>query len=420
MIQPYLATDYVPLTPLQFIAQVPAQKRRIYEAAVQRYRKHGLYAKQCCVSAFVKFEKQVENVEKPDPAPRVIQTRSPVYHYRLGRFTRRIEHDIYDAIAALWGGPTVMKGMTPDEVATSMVAAWNTLNDPVAISLDAKRFDQHVSVDALKWEHKVYQHCFKNDPELVWLLKQQLHNVGYGEYSGGQIKYVTNGCRMSGDMNTGLGNCLIMCCLMRHFVTCLGLGGARLINNGDDCVLMVERGDVRKVLASFESWFLDYGFDMGLEAEPTDVLERIPFCQLRLIQTPTGWTMVRELKSLVKDAACLCATIDGVYSWMGAVGECGLALAGDIPIYGAVYRAYLRFGKPGKVTGNHNFRNTGMALACKGMNRGSLGAPADITRVSFYKAFGISPTMQVEAERRYEMLQRGEEARGYSLHTVYA
>ncbi len=419
MLQPHLRQDYVPMTDREFLNQVPAQKRRVYEAAVKRYHQHGLYSKQCCVSAFVKFEKQVVSESKPDPAPRVIQSRSPVYHYRLGRYTRRIEHDIYDAISKVWSGPTVMKGMTPDQVAECMVEAWNSFTDPMAISLDASRFDQHVSADALKWEHKVYKHCFPDEDELVWLLKQQVHNVGYGEYPGGQIKYKTNGCRMSGDMNTGLGNCIIMCCMMKKYVDSLSVR-ARLINNGDDCVLIVEREHVDRILETYDQFFLDLGFEMGLEAEPTDVLEKIPFCQLRLINTGHGWTMVRELKAIVKDAACLCPAIDGVQSWMGAVGECGMALAGDIPIYGAMYSSYMRNGKSGNVTGNHNFRNTGMAIAMRGMARHRYGEPTDQCRVSFYRAFGISPTAQLEYERYYTSLKSGELATGFSLHTVYA
>jgi len=147
-------------------------------------------------------------------------------------------------------------------------------------------------------------------------------------------------------------------------------------------------------------------------------LEQISFCQLRPVNTGRGWTMVRELKAVVKDAACLCPSVDGVRAWMGAVGECGLALAGDIPVYGAMYRAYARMGRVARVTGNHNFRNTGMAIACKGMARHMLGDVTDCARASFFYAFGISPTLQVELEDYYNNIHLGDpqDVRPFSAH----
>jgi len=424
-----MSDNYVPLSDRQFIAQVPAPKRRIYEAAMRRWYVNGLHKGQCGVSAFVKFEKQVEDDTKPDPAPRVIQTRSPVYHYRLGRYTRFIEHDIYKALENMWGGPTVMKGMNPNEVAGAIVTAWRSFAKPVGIGLDASRFDQHVSRDALKWEHEIYSRCFKDNAELRWLLKQQLENVGYGDYPGGQLRYKTCGCRMSGDMNTGLGNCLLMCCMMKAYVDSLGVT-ARLINNGDDCVLIVEEADLVRVMDSYKQWFLDMGFKMTLEGDGIAYIpEQITFCQLQLVFTGEhGWTMVRQLKAVVKDAACLTPDLSGVPTWMGAVGECGLALAGDIPVYGAIYQAYKRMGdsnrrdgKLQRVTIGHNaFRNTGMALASKGMSRGSNGVPTDEARASFYLAFGIEPALQRCLEHRFESITMvsSPTIEGFALHNL--
>ena len=411
----FVGRIYAPATDSQFLAGVPAAKRKIYARAISRYYSGGLHSNQCGVSAFVKFEKQVWDSVKPDPAPRVIQTRSPVYHYRLGRYTRVIEHDIYKGLDSLFGGPTVMKGYNPDQVATHIVDAWNSFNDPVGIPLDASRFDQHCSIDALKWEHNQYKFLFPGERELCWLLKRQERNKGYGDYPGGQIKYQTVGCRMSGDMNTGLGNCLLMVCMMRAFCDHCKVN-ARLINNGDDCVLLVERGNLARVAKECAPWFMTMGYNMKFEGDIAYRIEHITFCQLRPVRTPAGYTMVRDLKSIVKDAASLQPNINGVYAWMGAVGECGLALAGDIPVYGAIYSAYCRHGSLGRVRNHNNFRNTGMAIASRGMNRAANGPVADITRVSYYLAFGISPTHQVVIEKRFNELVAGSDPSPFALH----
>jgi len=318
-----------------------------------------------------------------------------------------------------------MKGMTPDQVAGAIVTAWRGFKAPVGIGLDASRFDQHVSREALEWEHGIYARRFVDNGELRWLLKQQLENVGYGDYPGGQIRYKTDGCRMSGDMNTGLGNCLLMCCMMKAYIDEIGITG-RLINNGDDCVLIVEQEDLQKVMDTYKQWFLEMGFKMTLEGDGIATrLEQIVFCQLQPVFTGEhGWTMVRQLKAVVKDAACLTPDLKGIPTWMGAVGECGLALAGDIPVYGAIYSAYARMGVVNKSDGRHQrvtnghaaFRNTGMALASRGMNRGA-NPVTDEARASFYFAFGVEPRLQREFEERYNSMNPGKGA-GFSLHNL--
>lgn len=320
-----------------------------------------------------------------------------------------------------------MKGMNPDQVASEIVSAWGQFNKPVGVPMDASRFDQHVSRDALTWEHAIYSGMFKDNTELKWLLKQQLVNRGYGDYPGGQIRYETDGCRMSGDMNTGLGNCLLMCGMMKAYVDEIGVH-SRLINNGDDCVLIMERCDLNKVLDSYVDWFLDMGFKMTLEGDKVaERIEEIVFCQLQPVNTGVfGWTMVRQLKAVVKDAACLTPDIKGISTWMGAVGACGLALAGDIPVYGAMYQAYANVGSNEKLCGRRSkvrdghaaFRNTGMALASRGMNRSANGSVSDDARASFYFAFGIEPTLQRLIEARYSNIELAENASGYSLHDL--
>jgi len=268
---------------------------------------------------------------------------------------------------------------------------------------------------------------FEDNSELKWLLKQQLDNVGYGDYPGGQIQYTTEGCRMSGDMNTGLGNCLLMCTMMYQYCKDIGVK-ARLINNGDDCVLIVEEEDLPKVMASYGDWFLKMGFKMTLEGDDiATAIEQVVFCQLQPVFTGEhGWTMVRQLKAIIKDAACLTPDIKGISTWMGAVGECGLALAGDIPVYGAVYRAYARMGDTSRADGRHQrvtighnaFRNTGMALASRGMNRAANGGPTPQARCSFYFAFGVEPDLQVAIEARFDNLERGKDVAPFSLHDL--
>ena len=104
-------------------------------------------------------------------------------------------------IDEIWNGPTIIKGYTVEQIGKIARDAWDSFVSPVAIGFDMKRFDQHVSSDALKWEHSVYLDAFCHDSYLAELLEWQLVNKGVGYASDGMIKYKVDGCRMSGDMN---------------------------------------------------------------------------------------------------------------------------------------------------------------------------------------------------------------------------
>lgn len=90
---------------------------------------------------------------------------------------------------------------------------------------------------------------------LSFLLNFQLKNKGTARFGseGLQIRYDVKGTRASGDMNTSSGNCMIMVSLVYSYMSTLGINW-RLANNGDDCVLMIERKDYH-LLSTLDSWF---------------------------------------------------------------------------------------------------------------------------------------------------------------------
>jgi len=402
------------LTGQQFVDQCPANKRNLYAAAGREYETRGWRKKDALIKTFVKYEK-LNFSKKKDPAPRVIQPRSPVYNYAVGRFTRRIEADMYKALAEEWrddGEPVVMKGMTVEDVATVIRTKWLRFQSPVAVGLDASRFDQHVSADALKWEHSVYNEIFK-DAELRMLLKQQLNNKGMAFIDGHKVKYSVSGTRASGDMNTSLGNCVIMCTLVREYVRSLGLK-CDFVNNGDDCVLLLEKRDLHKVCKlsdgkwgspHLEEWFLRYGFEMEVEA-PVFEFEHIVFCQsqpILLDAREDKWVMCRQpTAAFGKDAMSLTeATELGYRQWSYQVGVGGASLFGDLPIFGELYEYYKRNGVDSNVKNSLIVSDSGfMRMSSKPRIRGEYrGTISDDTRVSFYKAFGYTPSTQVAMER---------------------
>lgn len=391
------------LTRDDFIAQCPANKRRLYTSAADEYMARGWSDRDARIRAFVKFEK-LNFTSKVDPAPRVIQPRSPVYNYALGRYTRRVEHEMYDALAREWGDgePVVMKGMTVEDVAQAMRAKWLKFENPVAIGLDASRFDQHVSKEALKWEHSIYKRIFNYDPELCALLKQQCSNKGVAFLDGHKVTYSVEGTRASGDMNTSLGNCMIMCTLAREYLREIGVP-AEFVNNGDDCIVFMDKCNLYK-LRGLDEWFLRFGFEMEQE-EPVFEFEHCVFCQSQpvLIDSETDrYVMCRQPTSAFgKDALSLAVSTElGYRQWSYQVGVGGLALFGDLPIFCELYKAYKRNGVDSNIGKSLIISDSGFMRMCsKPRIRGEFrGVISDQTRISFFKAFGYPPSMQIAME----------------------
>jgi hypothetical protein len=374
-----------------FLGYYSGKQRAVYEKAAASLSTDPVRKGDARVQTFVKAEK-IDLTKKPDPVPRLIQPRNPRYNVEVGRFLKPIEKLVYRGIAKVWGGPTVLK-LNAHSQASELRAMWESFDRPVAFGLDASRFDQHVSIDALRWEHDVYKSMFsgRDRNELGRLLSWQERNIGRVYVPTAKVKYQVVGARMSGDINTSLGNCLIMCAMMWAYVQEKGVR-ARLANNGDDCVLICEQSDYPKLREGLGVWFREMGFTMEVE-DPVTLFEHIEFCQTRPVKVNEGWLMVRSFdRAISRDMSSLLDLRTGLQSYFGAVGEAGLAGYGQVPVYQELYAAMKTAGKVSKLR-NHSIMAGGMAMLTAGMDR-VFGAVSPETRASFCYAFGVTPDEQ--------------------------
>lgn len=391
------------VSPESFAQMYTGRKRTIYEQAVEQYTTYGVRRSDAYSDSFVKCEKVPH-----DKAPRCIQPRRPVYNVGVGRHLKPIEHRIYKAIQRSFGSitPVVVKGFNAVQTAGIIAQKFNTFERTVALGLDASRFDQHVSQQMLRWEHSVYNSIFRSK-ELARLLKWQIDNVGFGRCDDGTLKYRVKGRRFSGDMNTALGNCLIMCAMIHAYAAERGVN-IELANNGDDCVVMMEAGDLDTFTRGLDEWFDDMGFVMTSEV-PVYNLHQIEFCQTRPVIGHAGLIMCRNLeKAREKDSMCT-LDISGKNArakWMGAVGECGLALSSGVPVMQEMYKAYVRYGKPSKIANSVGWE-CGMTMMAKGLHARERPV-TDEARFAFYIAHGTTPDEQVALEEYYSNWQMEE------------
>lgn len=388
----------------QVVETYSGRRRTIYENAMKKLTEIGLSRNDARSIAFVKME-----LVNPAKAPRCIQPRDPSYNLSLGRYIKAVEHKLYDSIRKVFAdGPTVMKGYNVDEIGSIIRGKWRSFLDPVAIGLDATKFDMHVSPAALAWEHGVYTSLFPGDKQLQRLLRWQMNNKGAGYCGDGKLKYSVTGKRFSGDMNTGLGNCLLMCAMVYAYARSRGVH-VKLVNNGDDCVVLMEKCDMAKFNAGLDSWFIEMGFRMVAE-EPVYELHQIEFCQMHPIEIGDSCRMVRNINTtLRKDTMTVHPLTNGVHreKWCTAVGTGGLWLTGGVPVLQDFYQAYQRIGcmRSSKMMDDPTFA-TGMKLMSKGMNE-HYREPDAWTRVQVFEAWGLSPDEQVAIE---------EHLRSYVLH----
>lgn len=392
-----------------FVGYYKGRRNTLYRKAADSLLTSSIHQRDATIKAFVKAE-FINSDAKTDPDPRVISPRSPRYNVEVGRFLRPLEHHVYRAIADIFGGPTVLKGYNSAQTGSIFKKKWDLFRKPIAIGLDASRFDQHVSRQALEWEHSIYNRVF-NDKLLKRLLSYQLKNKVVGYCRDGKLRYTTDGCRMSGDMNTALGNCLIMCALVHAYAKDREVN-ITLANNGDDCTVIMEATDEIKFLTGLSEWFLEMGFAMKVEPTVHEI-EGIEFCQTHPIYTPDGYIMVRNFpRSIAKDCLSL-KQLDSqaVYkAWVDAVGQAGLSLCGGIPVYQEFYSSFIRNASETyfrrRAYQNSKRRHTtvevegGLYWLSRNMTR-KYATIHPRTRYSFWLAFGCTPDQQIALESYY-------------------
>nr|QPP11610.1 RNA-dependent-RNA-polymerase [Ethiopia maize-associated virus] len=395
-----------PLSYDGFLKCYSGRRRTRYEQAVQELRNAPLTPEDAVVSTFIKNEKFDWLQKKQLADPRAIQPRKPKYLAEVGRWFKPLEHIMYKDLAKrLYGQdalPCIAKGLNARETAEVLRTKWEKFAFPVCVSLDASRFDLHVSPDALRFTHRLY-HKYCQSRQLRKYLEWTLRNAGVASCPESAYQYEVDGRRMSGDMDTALGNCVLMLCLTWNFLDQHNIKH-EIMDNGDDCLFICEAADV-PTDKQIMDYYLDFGFVVRLEGK-VSVFERIEFCQTSPVLTANGWRMVRNLKSIAKD---LCnvnmatGSLSEYTSWLKAVGICGRILNDGVPIFSAFHNMLVRHGTNSRIE-RAVFWECGLTNLIKGMSFEQLEITG-AARESFYLAYGIPPARQLAIEAYYDSLQ---------------
>lgn len=396
-----------PLSNEAFVSLYSGAKKKRYQVACESLFKESVTPRDAEVGSFVKVEK-INFSSKLDPCPRVIQPRTFRYSAALGKNIKHLEKPLFKLIDDIFGGPTVLKGYDCNTSARHLREMWDQFSDPVGIGMDASRFDQHCSTQALQWEHSIWEMMCCAKKEVKQLLNYQLKNKGKAWLEDGFIKYVTNGCRMSGDMNTSSGNCLLMCAMVYCYCKQFGIKQFRLANNGDDCMLIVEKSSLKQI-TNIQPWFHDIGYTMKVES-PCYEFEEISFCQTQPIFDGVGWRMVRDPRVAISKDLTSTLCLDNLRTralWLDAMRHGGLALTAGIPVFQEFYKMFPTTNI--KMTKNettlNDFKQSGFSRMIPKVNKAT-----DIvaySRYSFWLAFNILPDTQIMLEERFKAMNLG-------------
>lgn len=380
-------------------------KREKYRLATQRLLEGDLSKRDAGVSMFVKFEKLKFSPLKPNPDPRAIQFRNPKYCVAIAQYLKPIEHKLYafKGRGAMFPTTKVIgKGLSARGRAQLLVKKWEAFESPVAVSIDASRFDKHVSVPLLQIEHSVYVRMAQSQ-ELAKLLSWQLHNTCT---SNKGLKYVTKGKRMSGDMNTALGNCLLMVVMVATFMQ-----GKKydMLDDGDDCLLIVESEDFNWVVENIGPEFLTYGMQVKVEGVARS-LDEVEWCQANPIIDSSGVRkFVRNPARIMSRAiggSKYFTSTGGRRKLINTIGMAELILNHGVPVLQEYALALMRNAS---TTQHLKFDSVDslyyrIGRELKEFNLRKLEAIkplpiTDVARLSYARAFGVSPQRQLEQEK---------------------
>lgn len=383
-----------PETLEQFCSRFSGSRRARYERAALDYKTRGITRKDANVTMFVKMER-LNPEKKINPDPRAIQFRSQVYCVALGRHLKPLEHYLYELKGdgnLLPSSRVIGKGLNMTKRAMLAKEKWDRFHQPCVVSLDASRFDKHVSVEMLQVEHSVYK-AMNHDPEFAKLLSWQLNNKGRSDTG---IKYKCKGRRMSGDMNTALGNCVIMVLMVACFMQ-----GKKydILDDGDDVLLFIEKGELSYVMENVKGTFAGWGFDMKIESVAHQ-FTHIDWCQSNPIEVIPGvWKFIRHPHKVLSCAAT-------GFKYIGkrdrrkllyTIGECEASLNAGVPVLQEFARALRRCS--GVTTGIELTYSDSFYHRMKDEVLNPQGAEITLkARLDFQDAFGVGISQQIAAE----------------------
>lgn len=346
-----IAKRFIPTTQQEFnvfYESYPKQKRDKYARGENDLIEGPISTSHGKITSFVKPDK-IDPTAKYNAIPRLIQFRAPKFAVEIASYLKPIEEQVYrwkfkHPLVAT-NSRMIAKGMNQVERATAARRKWEAFKHPIGVVLDVSQFDRHVNCELLKVEQLFYT-TICNNKRFKQLLMCQLLNYCKAKvkYSDEALKYVVSGCRMSGDMNTALGNCVLM--LLMTTLYCLSLKiKFDLLDDGDDIILFTEYENYSLIESTAVAYYLNFGMKLKVEGF-YDHFAKINFCQSNPIETSLGWKFVRNPIKIMSTSLSgpRFANVSEKYLRKITAGQglCESILNSGVPVLASYSRALIR------------------------------------------------------------------------------
>lgn len=368
--------------------------RTKYMYAQQSYHEQGVMNKHSRLTLFPKDDLEMG---LPSKAPRAIQYRHPIFMLEQGRYTKSIEawfyklKDKYDTY--------IVGKSDPFTIANTLVKKASNFYNPTFLMLDASKFDSCVDVEWLKFCLEYYLTLFPKiyHRKIKWLWSKTYINKGYTKQG---LKYKTHGTRMSGDMDTGLGNSIIMYTMLCNYLKEVGISKYSILVNGDDSIVVIENKDL--TASRNLDYFQRAGFNMKFEVAHS--IEEAEFCQARLIETDYGQTMARNPQRVMGRTSWTTTqrSKSNYRAFVNTLGLCERAASWGVPIASTMATRMIEAAN----TTKRIFISPWLEQHYNGMRKWWKNGIPTIslnTRISFSNAWGISCEEQVDIEKRIKV-----------------
>jgi hypothetical protein len=336
---------------------------------------------------FLKDDKYPYEENGEVKACRCIQYRQKIFCLCYAQFIKPIEHYVYN-LEDQYGTRVIAKMRNSHQRASDLRKKFDVFTNPWIYLFDISKMDAHTDKFKFRLRHNYYKWLLKNKT-FNWMMRFMYKNKGRTKNG---VKFETPATVMSGELDTGLGHCVVMIATLAALCDIAGIPFTVYVD-GDDSVLFAERQIPPSLIKTF---FPEVGFKaLG---KPVRNFEDIEFCQSRPVFDGVAWRMVRDPERVMLRSAWITKRRDPQFikRLIKSVGMCELALNDGIPILQAFALKMIESGD-GKFTDQ-----AGQFYQAKNEYFHPTRARARVvryeTRVSFERAFGITIPEQLSIE----------------------
>lgn len=313
------------------VGRYTGRLKKRYQRAVDDLKIRDLDWTDSIVKAFVKREKWHPDTFA-EKAPRFIMPRDPRYGVLLAKYTKPIEDKLF-LLKDQYGLRYFAKYYNARLRGECIQQKYAAVPNCGVFVIDASAFDAHVNEDQLRIEHAFYKKIFKNSRLLTKLLQWQLTNKIITENS---LRMLLKGVRMSGDMNTSLGNCLIVHLVLLALQRRNGYTFTWL-DDGDDCIIFYDKRN-SDLPEQTRNIFAEIGHILKIEM--FESLSDLVFCQQRLI----NGKLVRHWHKVI--STCFVShkhyhSEKFAFPLMRTISQAELSLNAGIPVLQPYFEAWL-------------------------------------------------------------------------------